>query len=90
MSLSFGTSEISPLSMFGSLGTTPWWDRLRLSSGSAPLTHGDGRERRDAPCLRQMRALPDVTYVLAYVCGDDSHVTGLWGCLVSGREAVPR
>jgi hypothetical protein len=53
MSLSLGASEISPLSMFASLGTTPG-GLLRRSSASTLLTHGDGRARRDAHCLRQI------------------------------------
>jgi hypothetical protein len=56
MSLSFGTSRISPISMFASLGATLGWDELRLSLASAELTDGDGCPGRGGPCSRQLRA----------------------------------
>ncbi len=53
MSLSFGTSEISPISMFASLGATPI-GLATPESASAPLTHDDGCRRWGALCLRQI------------------------------------
>jgi len=44
MSLRFGTSAFSPISMFTNLGTTPSM-ALDPSPPSAPLTHGDGCRR---------------------------------------------